>query len=239
MKHIEEALIKQHDLSLVKDTSQTGALHSHALFRDLFINHEFFRADDKLTNMMSDLAAKEETGDTDYSIRMTVKHLTTRAIELIGIEEGKPKQPVNGAAQVDLLGTLILEALEANTGMSAAVTAVLAQSDRRNVRAQLSTILGQSVDTAFFELVQQMKSQEVLMERFKDSLYYLDLEEVNGTKGTWRALAPRRPSVDYAELTSVYIAPPIPAIKQLRQEFGLGLREAKHVVEAYISGLIE
>jgi len=68
-------------------------------------------------------------------------------------------------------------------------------------------------------------------ERFRDVLLVLELEEATGRQDKWRALAKEAKEKNYRVSVT--------AITALREAHGIGIKEAKNVVEAYMDGLFE
>lgn len=230
MKHIDEVvsiLTAQHDLSLVKDSHVSGGLFTHAQFQDLLIDRDFFRNDDKLNNMMTDLANKEQGGDTDYSFRMTIKHLTTRALEVVG--EAEKTTPTSNV-QVEVLGQLLSELYDSIDGFEPLFKHILTQPDRRNVPELLTRALG---DTSIAAFQTRLQARTELLAKqfiqFQDALYVLELEELTGVRGDWREIA----DANRHYRTSVK------AVLSLRLSHGVGLSEAKNTVDAYVAGMFK
>ncbi|QBJ02692.1 hypothetical protein MZD04_gp165 [Pseudomonas phage Psa21] len=126
--------------------------------------------------------------------------------------------------------TAIIKAnLESATRMDVVIAELLREPDLRTVRDQFMEETGKSVHAQLNELINYQENQKQSLFQFSAVLFYLDQELAQGTKGEWRPIAKAQANMRVS----------IDAIRSLRQTFGLDLREAKLVIEAFNKGLFE
>uniref|UniRef100_A0AB39CD48 Uncharacterized protein n=1 Tax=Pseudomonas phage RVTF4 TaxID=3236931 RepID=A0AB39CD48_9VIRU len=233
MQALETKLANWAHLATVTGTWISGQLPDHAKLTNEFGMSpifQLFQNDDKLPNMMLDLNKKEADGDTDYAMRMVIKHITTRAMTIIGEWEQNPHQSTS--PQVAALGQMLTGVYESLDGFKEFYSHILNNPDRRNVPDQLREALGDVSMSAFANrMAERTRLLNLDFERFQDSLYALELEESTGEKGKWREIA------DQAKRDNYRVS--IAAVTELRRVHGVGLREAKNVVEAYMDGMFQ
>ena len=126
------------------------------------------------------------------------------------------------------LATKLKELQDIYEALPGLIKDVLAEGDNRETIPEFNAYFGET----FPQVITKLGTANIAVERnlnyMRDVLYYRDIESHYG-KGDWREIVER----------DKHLVLSVKAIHSLRMSHGLGLREAKHVVEAYTAGLFQ
>lgn len=133
--------------------------------------------------------------------------------------------------QVVALAEMTQDVIDISAAFETLMVGILEADDRRGVLDVFREASGKSLTEAIGHLEQSQRRTLTLMRRFQDVNYYLDLELNKGDKGTWR---------EHAKLGNKGMDYTVKAVVQLRKDFeGIGIAEAKNIVEAYSQGMFK
>lgn len=129
---------------------------------------------------------------------------------------------------ITMLSLKLKDILTALADIDQPVKHILASNDLRTAREQIQTEMGSSISVTLANLNERMHAVHDMVDRLAEVLYYLELETIQG-KGEWREIATSESNLRLS----------LNAVRSLRQSHGLGLSEARKVVEAFTAGLFK